>query len=88
MQGNTGCRGGGVLAFGRKGVLAVPNGACRASEQEKRSMKTEKKLATMQRGVKVLKNSPRWPWANNQMGNPELSVPRNVGKCQTNTKGL
>jgi len=28
----------------------------------------------MRRGVKVLKNSPRWLWANNQMGNPDLSM--------------
>ena len=43
MQGNTGCRRGSVFAFGRKGVLAVPNGACGASEQEKRSLETERR---------------------------------------------
>ena len=37
------CRRDGVFAFGRRGVLVVQNGARRALEQEKQSMKTEKR---------------------------------------------
>jgi hypothetical protein len=32
----------------------------------------DKKLETMPRGVKILKNSPCQRWVNNQMGNPDL----------------
>jgi hypothetical protein len=37
----------------------------------------------MQTGVKILKNSPRWPWANNQMGNPDYETPvcQNIIYC-------
>jgi len=69
---NNGNHGGGVFTSGRKRALYPKMASQQLPRREKTESGLEKWLANPWSRKKIMKHHPRWLWARNHMGNPDL----------------